>query len=184
MNRHYYISNNLDELERIESELEAGGITTEQIHVLSKQDAAVERHQLHDVPSFMKQDLVHSGRSGSLIGLGLATLVIATAYFAGWSDTPAGWMPVIFLALVLFGFSTWEGGLVGLQRPNVHFQAFADALHQGQHLLFVDVEPRQEAALGRVVLRHPQLQLAGTGSAAPHWLVAGLHRWHQFRRMI
>lgn len=29
MNRHYYISDNLDDLEKLESELEAGGIATE-----------------------------------------------------------------------------------------------------------------------------------------------------------
>ncbi len=29
MNRHYYISDNLDELERLEAELEASGIATE-----------------------------------------------------------------------------------------------------------------------------------------------------------
>ena len=51
MNRHYYISDNLDELERVEQELEAQGISTEQIHVLSERDAEVEHHQLHDVPS-------------------------------------------------------------------------------------------------------------------------------------
>ena len=57
MNRHYYISDNLDELESIESELEARGINTEQIHVLSEQDADVEQRRLHDVNSLMKKEL-------------------------------------------------------------------------------------------------------------------------------
>ena len=39
MNRHYYVSDDLDELERVEEELEASGIGTEQIHVLSEQEA-------------------------------------------------------------------------------------------------------------------------------------------------
>ena len=68
MNRHYYISNNLDDLETLESELEANGINTEQIHVLSDKDADVEQHHLHDVNSFMKQDVVHSGEVGAVIG--------------------------------------------------------------------------------------------------------------------
>lgn len=184
MNRHYYISDNLDDLEKIESELEASGIHTEQIHVISEKDADVEQYQLHDVSSIMKKDLVHSGQMGGLIGLGLAILVLLTAYAANWAITPAGWMPFIFLALVLFGFGAWEGGLLGLQRPNVHFLNFKEVLQQGRHLFFVDVPPRQEAALSRVVLRHPQLELAGTGGAAPGWLVAASHRWHQFRRLI
>ena len=51
MNRHYYISDNLNDLEKVETELEASGIDTEQIHVLSERDAEVERHHLHDVSS-------------------------------------------------------------------------------------------------------------------------------------
>ena len=184
MNRHYYISDNLDELEKIESELQASGINTEQIHVLSDQDAAVERHQLHDVNSLMKQDLVHSGGLGGLVGLGLAAMVLAIAYLSGWAETAVGWMPFVFLALVAFGFSVWEVGLFGLQRPNVHFQGFHDVLRQGRHLFFVDVAPRQEAALARVVLHHPQLELAGTGSASPGWVVTLQHRWHQLRRLV
>jgi hypothetical protein len=184
MNRHFYISDNLDELEKIESELEAGGINTEQIHLLSEQDAAVEKRQLHDVNSLMKKDLVHSGGLGGLFGLGLAVLVLATAFLSGWAATPVGWMPFVFLALVAFGFSVWEGGLYGLQRPNVHFRKFQDALRQGKHLLFVDVAAKQEAALARVVLRHPQLELAGTGSATPGWVVALQHGWHRFRQLV
>ncbi len=49
MNRHYYISDNLDELERLEAELEASGIATEQIHVLSEKDAETGQRHLHEV---------------------------------------------------------------------------------------------------------------------------------------
>ena len=184
MHRHFYISDNLAELEIIERELEAGGIHTEQIHLLSEQDAAVEGHQLHDVNYLMKKDVLHSGRFAGLIGVSPAVLLLGTAYFSDWTATPAGWMPFIFLALVLIGFSIWEGGLFGMQRPNVNFERFHEVLQQGRHLFFVDVPARQEAALARVVLRHPQLELAGTGSAAPGLLVALQHRWHQFRQLI
>ena len=92
MQRHYYISDNLDELERVEQELEAQGISTEQIHVLSEQDAEVEQHHhLHDVPSFMKQDVVHSGEIGALVGLVLAAAVLLGAYWLGWTASAAGW---------------------------------------------------------------------------------------------
>ncbi len=58
MNRHYYISDNLDELERLEAELEASGIATEQIHVLSEKDAETGQRHLHEVSPFMKKDVV------------------------------------------------------------------------------------------------------------------------------
>ncbi len=72
MNRHYYISDNLDELERLEAELEASGIATEQIHVLSEKDAETGQRHLHEVSPFMKKDVVRSGRVGLLVGLVLA----------------------------------------------------------------------------------------------------------------
>lgn len=185
MNRHYYISDNLDDLERVEQELEAGGIGTEQIHVLSDKDAEVEHHHhLHDVPSFMKQDVVHSGEIGALVGGGLAIAVLAAAYLLGWSETAAGWTPFIFLAIVLFGFSVWEGGFFGIQVPNSHFRRFKDSLQAGKHVFFVDVEPSQEGVLEQVVTRHPDLVTAGTGAASPHWIVAWQQRWHQFKRTI
>ncbi|MDA7086588.1 magnesium transporter [Pseudomonas sp. SA3-5] len=184
MNRHYYTSDNLDDLETVEQELEAKGISTEQIHVLSEKDADVEQHHLHDVPSFMKQDVVHSGEIGAVVGVVLAVLVLGGAYLLGWTATAAGWVPFIFLAIVLFGFCTWEGGFFGIQVPNAHFRRFRKNLQEGKHVFFVDVEPEQEAVLEQVVNHHPRLQVAGTGSAAPHWIVAWLHRWHQFKRTI
>lgn len=184
MNRHYYISDNLDDLETLENELEASGISTEQIHVLSDKDADVEQHHLHDVSSVMKQDIVHSGKIGSLIGLALAALVVLLAWLNDWADTPAGWIPFVFLAAVLLGFSVWEGSLFGLQKPNSAFQQFADKLHEGKHLFFVDVKPAQEPLLNQIVAHHPRLELAGTGSASPNWAIALQHHWNQFRKLI
>lgn len=184
MNRHYYISDDLDDLETVESELEANGISTEQIHVLSEKDAEVEHHHLHDVPSFMKQDVVHSGEIGALVGVVLAALVLGGAYLLGWTESAAGWIPFVFLAIVLFGFCTWEGGFFGIQVPNAHFRAFRQKLKEGKHVFFVDVEPNQEPILDQVIQHHPSLRDAGTGAAAPHWIVAWLQRWHQFKRTI
>ncbi|MDX5373133.1 MAG: magnesium transporter [Pseudomonadaceae bacterium] len=184
MNRHYYISDDLDELERLESELEASGIATEQIHVLSERDAEVEQHRLHDVNSFMKQDLLHAGRIGSLIGVALAVLVLLLAWLNGWASSAAGWTPFLFLAAVLLGFSVWEGSLFGLQRPNAAFRRFAERLHEGKHLFFVDVSPAQEPILNRTLAQHPRLELAGTGQASPAWAIALQHRLHRLRKMM
>ncbi|WP_166358537.1 magnesium transporter [Pseudomonas akapageensis] len=184
MNRHYYISDNLDDLEAVETELEASGINSEQIHVLSEKVADVEEHHLHEVNSLMKQDVVHSGEIGALIGVPLAALVLGGAWWLGWTETAVGWMPFIFLAIVIFGFSIWEGGFFGIQVPNAHFRNFKQMVEEGKHVFFVDVDPKQEPVLDQVIGHHPGLQIAGSGAAAPHWTVAWLHRWHQFKRTI
>lgn len=172
MQRHYVIGDDLDDLEVLEKELEAAGISTEQIHVLSLDDAEVHRHAgLHEVKSFMKSDVVHSTTRGALVGVVAASLVLVVVHFAGWARTGAGWVPFIFLAIIALGFCTWEGGLAGIQRPNHNFTRFADALKNGKHVFFVDVEPGQESALREVLGRHASVQPAGTGEPSRHWLM-------------
>ena len=184
MNRHYYISDNLDELERLEAELEASGIATEQIHVLSEKDAETGQRHLHEVSPFMKKDVVRSGRVGLLVGLVLAIVAVAFAYASGWTETAAGWIPVIFLGAMLCAFCLWEGSFFGLQRTNRAFRPFEERLHQGQHLFFVDVKNAQEPILVNVVSHHPRLQDAGTGPAVSPLLLGWQQRRRQFRRMV
>lgn len=182
MRRHYYISDNLDELETIEHELEDNGVFTPQIHILSENNAAVKKHNLNNVESVMQQDVVHSTEIGAIIGAAAALLVLAGAYLLGLTETPAGWIPFIFLSVVVMGFCTWEGGLFGIQEPHHDFKRFENVLHQGRHIFFVDVTRQQETVLERVVKTHPQLQLAGTGPSAPQWAVYVQQKWREFLR--
>ncbi|UVE18949.1 hypothetical protein NVV93_06050 [Pseudomonas sp. LS44] len=50
-------------------------------------------------------------------------------------------------------------------------------------MLFVDVTPTQEALLDQITSLH-HLELAGTGSATPNWLMPVERKWNQFRRMM
>lgn len=173
MLRHYFVSDNLDELEQFEEHLEAAGIATPQIHVLSSDDAEVQRHaHLHAVQSFMKKDVVRSTELGALAGICAAAATLGVAYLAGWTESAAGWTPFIFLAVVLLGFLTWEGGLIGIQEPNHNFTRFEQALKEGKHVFFVDLEPGQESILETTLKRHEQLVEAGTGTSTPHWLIS------------
>ena len=137
--RHYFISDDLDDLEKVEEELESRGVDTPQIHVLSLDDGATENHvHLHDVTSFMKSDVIRSGEWGLAIGVVGAALVLLVAYFMDWTNTVAGWIPFIFLSIVVLGFCTWEGGFIGIQRANKHFERFEKVLDEGKHVFFVD----------------------------------------------
>src|SRR5207237_9197614 len=145
---------------------ESEGVATPQCDGLSKHDAEVhQHHHLHEVESFMKNDIIHSTIQGALIGICAFVLVLVVAYFAGWTKTAAGWLPFIFLAVLVLGFCTWEGGLRGIQIPNHNFARFQQALNDGKHIFFVDLEPKQEAVLEKVLKSHPQVELAGTGSS-------------------
>jgi hypothetical protein len=183
MNRHYYISDNLEDLERVEIELMEQGVGSPQLHVFSGEDTTVDAdaHHLHEVSDFSKRDVVHSGFVGFCVGLIGAVVVLGVFYFMGWSNSVVGWMPAIFLAVIILGFSTWEGGLRGIQVPNHEFKKFQEILNQGKHIFFVDVDPAQENILKDVVLNHPQLEFVGDGHAAPSWIV---HAQSQFLKFI
>lgn len=184
MLRHYFIGNSLDDLELFEQQLEAAGVATSQIHVLSRDDAEVARHRLHAVQSFMKQDVVFSAVFGAVVGLGASVLALVVAYGAGWTRTAAGWLPFVLLAIVLLGFCTWVGGLIGIQTPNRRFRRFGRALGDGRHVFFVDLAPSQETVLRRVLASHPAVELAGTGSAVPGWFVAAQEKLRRLRQAL
>lgn len=181
--RHYYISTSLDDLEKVEEELEQRGVETPQIHTLSLDDAGAEKHvHLHDVSSFMKSDVIRSGELGALVGVIGAALVLCVAYFGGMTNTAAGWIPWIFLAVIVLGFSTWEGGFIGIQRFNKNFRRFEKSLRAGKHVFFVDVPPEQEEILSEVVAKHADLELAGTERGTPQWIMEGQKRFPRLVR--
>jgi hypothetical protein len=184
MKRHYYISDDLEDLEAVGHELESEQITEPQFHVLSDDDSGVNKHNLHEVESVLKKDVVHSTELGAVVGLALAALVLTGANLLGLTETAAGWMPFIFLAIVVLGFCTWEGGLIGIQVPNYQFSRFEEVLKQGKHVFFVDVDPHQESSLEQVVSRHPHLQVAGVGESTPRWVIKGQDGYNSFMKMM
>ncbi len=180
MKRHFYISDDLDDLDRIEQELESSGVHRPQIHVFSKDDAGVDTHNhLHNIESVFKQNVVYGTASGAILGAGLAVSVLLFTSLSEVTNTYT-WWPFIFLAVALLGFCTWIGGLYGIQAPHRDFKRFEPQLREGKHVFIVDVDPDQETTLERVVMAHPGLQLAGTGSATPRWVVMGQHSIKQF----
>ncbi len=170
MKRHYFIGDDLDVVAAVERALMARGIAAEQIHVLCLNDADAEHRQLHDVQSLMKKDVIRSAQIGALLGLVACIATIAIAQLTGLA-AKVGWVPFVFLAIVLLGFFTWEGGLIGIQLPNSRFRRFEKALRAGEHVFFVDVDAGEEQHVQQVLAAHPHLRPAGTGSSSPRWLV-------------
>ena len=168
MKRHYYISDDLDDLELIEQQLEAAGVTTPQIHVLSEDDAGVKAHHLNEVEAVLRRDVVLGTERGAVVGVIAAALILFTAWATGIAATIT-WVPPIFLSVIILGFCTWEGGLIGIQQPHTDFARFQDVLHSGKHVFFVDAYPTQEDTLRRVIDKHPRLTSAGEGTSAPGW---------------
>lgn len=180
LKRSFYIGEDLNDLKILEKELESSGVGIEQIHVLSQNDAEIEHHDLHQVEAVLKKDVVYSMEKGAVVGVVASVAVLGIAYLFGWTDSAAGWMPFVFLSIVILGFCAWEGGLFGIQEPHHQFKRFQEALAQGKHVFFVDINARQEDALTRALETHPNIQLAGEGEATPEWIVQWQKNWRGF----
>ena len=173
MKRHYFISDNLDDLDDLEQELERRGVVTPQIHVLSKDDGGVDRHEhLHNIESVFKQDVVNGTIVGAIFGALAAIVVLAIGYLTTLPETYS-WTPFYFLAIIMFGFITWSGGFYGIQTPHKDFKRFQKDLDNGKHIFIVDVDSHQEDIVKQLEADHPHLIEAGTGEATPRWIVMG-----------
>jgi hypothetical protein len=178
MKRHYYISDDLNDLELIEQQLQHAGVATPQIHVLSEDDAGVTAHHLNDVEAVLRKDVVGGTKRGAVIGVIGAALIIGAAWATSITDIIT-WIPPIFLAVIVLGFCTWEGGLIGIQAPHADFIRFRDALRAGKHILVVDVSESQEHILSQVTDEHPKLASAGEGHSAPAWFIGVRGKFEQ-----
>ena len=174
--RHYFISDDLDDLDLLEDQLEHAGIDSPRIHVLSNDSVGVANHiHLHAVQSIFTRDVVHCTIVGAMIGLFGVCLVLGVTYVLDLPDATIGWTPYIFLSIVVLGFCTWEGGFVGMQKTNYHYKQFESALEDGKHVFIVDLDPNQESSLTIALRDHPKLLEAATEVGSPHWILASLH---------
>ena len=180
MKRFYYISDNLDDLEQIEHDLEAGGIARPQIYLLSNDDVGLDNHDVNRVASFLKTDVIHAGEIGAVLGLIVAGVILLVAHLSGVA-AQVGWVPFIFLAIIGLGFVTWEAGFIGMQAPNVHFTRFEKALAAGRHVLFVETDRADQKKLKKVIKNHPNLERAGTEVTHTRALMLLLKYWERFR---
>ena len=171
--RHYFISDDLDDLDLFEDQLEHQGVEKIQIHVLSNDSEGVENHvHLHAVQSLLKNDVIHSGFIGVFAGVAVASVLLASAHFLGLNESAAGWLPFYFLSVLIVGLCTWEGGFIGFQKPNYHYSRFEQTLEEGNHVFIVELDPEQEPVLKRLLESHPKLRDMGTEMGAPHWIYA------------
>ena len=83
-----------------------------------------------------------------------------------------GWVPFLFLAVVVLGFCTWEGGLLGIHHTHADFEQFQQQLDDGDHVFFVDQPGALEQKLMDIMGRYyPTLRPAGRGTATPQLVV-------------
>ena len=179
MERHYFVSDDLEDLKATEEDFYSKDFDKAQLHVLSERDSELVKYRLHEVDSLSKRDIVHSGLIGAAIGFVVALIILVAGFISG-ANSSVEWLPFVFLAFLSFCFCVWEGGLFGIQVKNVEFRRFSDILQDGSHVLMVDINNSQRNLLGEIIKSHPKLTIAGTGSARPGWFIRGQKGFRSF----
>lgn len=170
MKRRYYVSDDLGQLEKLQVELERNGVKTEQIHILSENDAYMNTHNMNAVDPIAKKDMIKSGLIGLAVGVIGAVIILFLSYQFGVNERVT-WAPAVFLAVAFVGFSTWEGGMWGIHKPNRDFARFEKLLKSGKHVFFIDLKEDQEAVLKQTMAAFPNLKSAGPGHSTPLWFI-------------
>lgn len=175
--RHFFIADSLDEVAKVEEELKQHGVSSAQFHVLSQDSAGMEKRGLNSLHTLLRRDMWLSGWIGAATGAVLAGLILLVSGVLGLAASAAGWFPFLFLAIVAFGFCTWEGGFYGIQKPNRAFTRFAEDLEAGRHIIFVDTPPAEKERLLNMVKDHDGLSLKRTEAGRSAWLIRLIDKW-------
>jgi hypothetical protein len=184
MKRHFFVTEDLDDLQLVEQELQALGVDKPHMHVLSNDDTQVQLHHLNDVEAVLRKDVVRSTEIGAVVGVVAAAVVLLVAYLSGATTSAAGWTPFVFLSIVMLGFCTWEGGFLGIQETHHDFKRFKNAIDSGKHIFFVDIGVEYESVLNEVADAHPTLRNAGEGQGRPALVVGAQKRWNNFMTVM
>ncbi len=153
----YYMSPNLISTHQISDHLHEVGIDDWFIHVVSKDEAGLQREHLHSSNYLETLDFIRDGFLGAgigfLLGLGCALLLKVTAPF-GPDVSLLAYLGVI---LLLTCFGAWQGGLIGVASENKKLALFHDDIEAGKFLVLIYAKKSQEEKITQMMSnKHPE----------------------------
>lgn len=163
MKANYYLSPTVKSTHEISDDLHEVGINDWFIHVISKDEAALKKEQIHSSNYFETLDILRDGTIGALIGFIAGVLAAgALMFFKPFGpNMPEFVYLIVIVLLTLFG--TWEGGLFGVASENKKLAQFHDELEAGHYLILIYTWKKQEAIVKEVMAnKHPEAQLVAT----------------------
>ncbi|MRI33601.1 hypothetical protein EOPP23_11445 [Endozoicomonas sp. OPT23] len=143
---------------------EAAGITHDHLHIAHKDHLGTQKRHLNDLSFLEEFDTLHSSERGFLIGI-ILSVMTGFAIYEFLEGHPVASMITLFACLIVLGYSTWLGGLIGSSSDNYRLQPFHDHLEQGGALVIVDLDVESEQLLKKALVREmPSVVPAGRSS--------------------
>ncbi len=166
MRRIYFLVPTVASAQAIVDGLLLARIEERRIHVVARQDTALEDlpeakvAQSTDLVPALQRGVAAGGLSGLLAGLIAITFPPAGLVLGGGA----------LLGLTLFGagFGAWMSSMVGVGLPNSRIDKYQKAIEAGQLLLMIDVPRAKVEQIEALVNRHhPEAELEGVDPNIP-----------------
>ncbi len=140
----YYLSPNLISTHKISDDLHDTGVGDWFIHVISKDEAGLQREHLHSSNYLETLDFIRDGFIGAACGL-LVGLLFAFALnvFEPFGPGMPMWAYMAIVALVTC-FGAWQGGLIGIASENKKLSNFHNDIEAGKYLVLIYAKKNQE----------------------------------------
>ena len=163
MKANYYLSPTLKSTHEISDDLHAVGVNDWFIHVISKDEAGLNKEHIHSSNYLETLDVLRNGGIGALIGF-IAGVFAAGAlmYFKPFGPNMPEFVYLIVIGLLTL-FGIWEGGLFGVASENKKLSTFHDELEAGQYLILIYTGKKQDDAVKEMMTtKHPEASLVAT----------------------
>jgi hypothetical protein len=162
----YFLTPTLASAAQVSEDLHSVGVKDFYLHVISRDEHGLKKHQIHSSNYLETLDIVRDGFIGAalgfLIGLAGIGLLIYLRPF-GAHVVPAFVYAILVGVATLFG--AWEGGLVGIDSEHKKLAKFHDDLIAGKYLILVYVRKHREAAVRKMMQeKHPDADLVAIDS--------------------
>jgi hypothetical protein len=162
MKCYYYLSPTLAETESVSDDLHKSGVNDWFIHIISKNEAGLNRRHLHSSNYLETMDFLREGLLGAAFGMlaGLIFAALISVFQPFGPDVPL--IAYLGMILLLTFFGAWQGGLVGISTENRKLQHFHDDIEAGKYLILVYAYRDQEEKIHAMMSRlHPEAQFVG-----------------------
>ncbi|MGI9329786.1 MAG: hypothetical protein ACR2QB_03640 [Gammaproteobacteria bacterium] len=153
----YFLSPDLVSTRRVSDDLHDAGIDDWFIHVISKDEAGLQKERIHSSNWLETKDLLRDGFIGANIGFILGVLGAGLAmYTQPFGPDMPGFVYFLIIAFATC-FGAWEGGLLGVASENRKLARFHDEIDAGKFLILIYAQKGQgEAVKAMMKQRHPE----------------------------
>ena len=158
----YYLSPTIESAESITDDLQSSGVNNWFIHIISKDEAGLNKKRLHASNYIETMDFMRFGFIGA--GFGLIVGLVFAAIMAITEPVGPG-VPLLAYAGMVFlitCFGAWQGGLIGISKENKKLAHFHDDIIAGKYLILIYAPHKNEDQVSDTMKRlHPEARLVG-----------------------